>query len=267
MLKGPVARRYAEAVFEIGVESNTVDAWLQDVRLIAEYFSNRQLIFVLGEPNIRFDRKEAIVRDLLSEKIRPEAMGLALTLVERGLVALAGRVRDQFELLYNNYRGQDIAHVTSAMPLDDASRASITRQLETITGKRIILREQVDPALLGGVIARVGDTLIDGSVRRRLELLRRQIAQGGDTDDPLSGFEDIKPLLDLPGGGGVARPLPGGATPTDGAQSNAGSGSAPDNRGEPVGSLASSRGGVSASGAQRGYDSNRSGKRGKGRRR
>ncbi len=169
MLKGPVARRYAEAVFEIGVESNTVDAWLQDVRLIAEYFSNRQLIFVLGEPNIRFDRKEAIVRDLLSEKIRPEAMGLALTLVERGLVALAGRVRDQFELLYNNYRGQDIAHVTSAMPLDDASRASITRQLETITGKRIILREQVDPALLGGVIARVGDTLIDGSVRRRLE--------------------------------------------------------------------------------------------------
>jgi F-type H+-transporting ATPase subunit delta len=215
VLKGPVARRYAEAVFEIGVENNTVDAWLQDVRLIAEYFTNRQLIFILGEPNIRFEKKEAIIRDLLTGKIRPESMGLALTLAERGIVSYAGRVRDQFELLYNEYKGQAVAQVTSAMPLDDVERASITRQLENVTGKRILLKERVDTSLLGGVVARVGDTLIDGSVRRRLELLRRQIAQGGDMGDPLAGFEDVKPLLDLPGSGGVARPAPGSA-PTGG---------------------------------------------------
>lgn len=215
MLKGPVARRYAEAVFEIGRETNTVDAWLQDVRLIAEYFTNRQLIFILGEPNIRFEKKEAIVRDLLTGKIRPESMGLALTLAERGIVSYAGRVRDQFELLYNEYKGQAVAQVTSAMPLDEAERASITRQLENVTGKRILLKERVDHSLLGGVVARVGDTLIDGSVRRRLELLRRQIAQGGDMGDPLAGFDDVKPLLDLPGSGGAARPAPGSA-PTGG---------------------------------------------------
>lgn len=217
MLKGPVARRYAEAVFEIGVESNSVDAWLQDVRLIAEYFSNRQLTFILSEPNIRFERKEAIIRDLLGTKIRPESMGLALTLAQRGITSYAGRVRDQFELLYNNYKGQVVAQVTSAMPLDDASRAAIVRKLETMTGKRVILKELVDQTLLGGVIARVGDTLIDGSVRRRLAVLKRQIAQGGDMGEPLSGFEDLKPLLDLPGSGGVARPMPGaaGSTPKD----------------------------------------------------
>lgn len=217
MLKGPVARRYAEAVFEIGVESNSVDAWLQDVRLIAEYFSNRQLTFILSEPNIRFERKEAIIRDLLGTKIRPESMGLALTLAQRGITSYAGRVRDQFELLYNNYKGQVVAQVTSAMPLDDASRAAIVRKLETMTGKRVILKELVDQTLLGGVIARVGDTLIDGSVRRRLAVLKRQIAQGGDMGEPLSGFEDLKPLLDLPGRGGVARPMPGaaGSTPKD----------------------------------------------------
>ncbi|HEX8981862.1 MAG TPA: ATP synthase F1 subunit delta [Ktedonobacterales bacterium] len=217
MLKGPVARRYAEAVFEIGVESNSVDAWLQDVRLIAEYFSNRQLTFILSQPNIRFERKEAIIRDLLGTKIRPESMGLALTLAQRGITSYAGRVRDQFELLYNNYKGQVVAQVTSAMPLDDASRAAIVRKLETMTGKRVILKELVDQTLLGGVIARVGDTLIDGSVRRRLAVLKRQIAQGGDMGEPLSGFEDLKPLLDLPGSGGVARPMPGaaGSTPKD----------------------------------------------------
>jgi F-type H+-transporting ATPase subunit delta len=264
-------------VFEIGKDNNTVDAWLQDVRLIAEYFTNRQLVFILGEPNIRFERKEAIVRDLLGDKIRPEAMGLALTLVERGIASLAGRIRDQFELLYNDYRGQAVAQVTSAMPLDDATRASITRQLETITGKRIILHEQVDRSLLGGVTARVGDTLIDGSVRRRLELLRRQIAQGGDTGDPLNGFDDLKPLLDLPGGGGVARPLPNGAAQTDGAGPNV-AGSGPSDRGEPAGSLSLSsqretsaklatRVGVGAQAGRRGHDGANSGKRGRGRRR
>jgi len=232
VLTGPVARRYAQAVFEIGEEGKTLDAWLTDVRLIADYFTNRQLIFILGEPNIRFDRKEAIVRDLLGAKIRPEAMGLALTLVERGLVSLAGRIRDEFEKLYNDARGQAVAQVTSAMPLDDAARASITRQLQQMTGKHIILQEQVNSALLGGVTARVGDTLIDGSVRRRLELLRRQIAQGGDTGDPLTGFDDVMPLLDLPGSGGVARPLPGGQAPASDAPAN-GAGSGPSEKGGP----------------------------------
>jgi F-type H+-transporting ATPase subunit delta len=268
VLTGPVARRYAEAVFEIGKDDNTVDAWLQDVRLIAEYFTNRQLIFILGEPNIRFDRKEAIVRDLLGDKIRPEAMGLALTLVERGLVSLAGRIRDQFETLYNDYRGQAIAQVTSALPLDDAARASITRQLESITGKRIILHEQEDRSLLGGVIVRVGDTLIDGSVRRRLALLRRQIAQGGDTGDPLTGFDDVKPLLDLPGSGGMARPLPDSAAPEGDGHANS-AGSAPSDTngaGGPAGalSLASQR---DASAGRRGHDGKSGGRRSKGRRR
>lgn len=275
MLTGPVARRYAQAVFEIGDEGKTLDAWLTDVRLIADYFTNRQLIFILGEPNIRFERKEAIVRDLLGDKIHPEAMGLALTLVERGLVSLAGRIRTEFEKLYNDARGQAVAQVTSALPLDDAARASITRQLEQMTGKRIVMREQVDRALLGGVTARVGDTLIDGSVRRRLELLRRQIAQGGDTGDPLTGFDDLKPLLDLPGSGGVARPLPGGQIPASDAPAN-GAGSGPSDKGGPAGALSlSSQQETSATvdartseqPGRRGHNGARSVKRGKGRRR
>lgn len=277
MLSGPVARRYAEAVFEIGREDNTVDAWLSDVRLIAEYFANRQLIFVMGEPHIRIERKEAIVRDLLGDKIRPAAMGLALTLVERGLVGLAPRIARQFELLYDNYRGQAKAEVISAAPLDDASRALVTRRLEESTGKRILLTEKVDPSLIGGVMTRVGDTLVDGSVRRKLALLRRQIALGGDTGtDPLDGFDDLKPLLDLPGSGGVARALPTGAPTGDGSQP-LGDGPAQNGGSSPAGSAALPTRGQTAtmlepqprgSGepSERGYERSR-GKRGKGRRR
>lgn len=197
MLKGAVARRYAEAVFELGSEPgkpDTLDSWLNDVKTIADYFSNHSLAFILGEPNVRFDRKEAIVRDLLTDKVRPEALGLALAMVESSIVALAPRVRDEFERLYNDYRGTAVAYVTSAMALDDAARASIIRQMEQLTGKRIPaenLRESVDPSLLGGATVRVGDTLIDGSVRRRLELLRRRIEEGGDLGGSMDGLDDL----------------------------------------------------------------------------
>ena len=205
MLKGAVARRYAEAVFEIGVEQKTLDTWRADVATIAEYFGARQLAFILGEPNIRFERKEAIVRDLLATKVQPDSLKFALLLAERNLVGIAPRVSEEFDRLYDNYRGQAQAQVTTAMPLDDEMRARIAADLQAMTGKRILLQEKVDPSILGGVIARVGDTLIDGSVRRKLQLLREQIRQGGfgGPSDGLDGFTDLPLLPDLGPVGGA----------------------------------------------------------------
>ena len=179
MLKGATARRYAEAVFEIGVEQGTVDRWRTDLSTIAEYFGDHSLSFILGEPNIAFDRKELIVKDLLASKLQPDALGLALLLVERNLVELARRIYSEYDLLYNDYHNQIVAEVTTALPLEAESREMIQRDLQEITGKKILLQERVDPSILGGAVARVGDTLIDGSVKRRLTLLRQQILRGG----------------------------------------------------------------------------------------
>lgn len=191
MLKGATARRYAQAVFEIGVEQGTVDRWRDDLRTLAEYYGDRHLLFVLREPKIPFARKEQIVRDLLGSKVQPEALNLALLLVERGLAEIGPALNTQFEKLYNDYRGQAVAQVTTAIPLDATLRGQIADDLQRITGKRILLQERVDPSILGGVVARVGDTLIDGSLRRRFALLRDQIVQGslgGPDDGTLAGL-------------------------------------------------------------------------------
>lgn len=202
MSNAGVARRYAEAAFEISVEQQALDRWRADIGVIAEYFGNHQLKFILGEPNVRLERKEQIVRDLLAEKVQPQALSFALVLTERSLVGLAPRIKDAFELLYNDYKGQIPATVTTAVPLDDPTRQRIVTDLQTQTGKRIMLDERVDPSILGGAIVRVGDTLMDGSVRQRLAILRTQIAQGAFSgpDDGLDGFSDLFVPPQGPGG-------------------------------------------------------------------
>jgi F-type H+-transporting ATPase subunit delta len=211
VLKGATARRYAQAVFELAAEQNALDRWLADLRTIEEYFGNRQLAFILGEPNVQFGRKEQVVQDLLGGKLRPDALGLALLLVERGFISLAPRIRFEFERLYDDHLGQAHAEVTTATPLDEETRDRLRRDLAEITGKRIILHEHVDPSILGGAMARVGDTLIDGSVRRRLALLRQQILRGGSLGGPEDGGNGRGPSG--PGGPGNGKPSGGGTTP------------------------------------------------------
>ena len=127
MLKGAIARRYAEAAFELGEEKQTLDRWLNDLRTIADYLGDRQLTFILSEPNIQFARKEQVVRDLLQDKVQKDALGLALLMVERQHVEGVKAVRDEFERLYDNYRGQAHAEVTTATPLDDDLREQVRR--------------------------------------------------------------------------------------------------------------------------------------------
>ena len=113
MLKGAIARRYAEAAFELGVEHQTLDRWLNDLRTIADYLGARQLTFILSEPNIQFDRKEQVVRDLLQDKVQKDALGLALLIVQRQHIEGVKMVRDEFERLYDNHRGQAHAMLSS----------------------------------------------------------------------------------------------------------------------------------------------------------
>ncbi len=179
MLKGAVARRYAEAVFDLGVQQGTLDRWQSDLHLIAEAYSNRKLSFILRQPRIPFARKEGIVRDLLEKRVMPQALSLALLLVERELVELGPKVAEAFDQQLNDYRNQATAIVTSAVPLEAAQQAEVKSYLQALTGRTISLETRVDPSILGGLIAQIGDTLIDGSVRRRLALLRDQIIRGG----------------------------------------------------------------------------------------
>jgi F-type H+-transporting ATPase subunit delta len=88
---------------------------------------------------------------------------------------LVPEIATQFRRLLNEYRGIAVAQVTTAVPIDDRQKAVIASRLGRRLGKTVTLEERVDPSILGGVIAQVGDTVIDGSIRGRLERLRRTL--------------------------------------------------------------------------------------------
>ena len=175
MLKGAIARRYAGAIFDIAVKQNTLDQTLSDVQEIARLFSKHSLAYLLREPNIPAERKEAAIRQALASKVLPTSLNLALLVVQRGLVELMPNIARELHQLVLDYKNEATAQVTTATKLDKSTQRQVQQALERMTGKKIVLETRVQPNILGGVVARVGDKVIDGSVERRLKLLQQQL--------------------------------------------------------------------------------------------
>jgi F-type H+-transporting ATPase subunit delta len=181
MLKGAIARRYAGAIFDIGMKQNTLDRTLEDVQEIAKLFSIRKLAYLLREPNIPAERKETAIRQGLASKVLPTSLNLALLVVQRELVDLMPNIARELNQLVLDQKNEAKAEVTTATQLDEMTQSQVQRALERMTGKKIMLETRVQPNILGGVVARVGDQVIDGSVERRLKLLQQQLLTGVST--------------------------------------------------------------------------------------
>ena len=194
MLKGAIARRYAQAIFEIGRKQNTLDRTLDDVREIARLFAHRKLAYLLREPKIPVQRKETAIRQALASKVLPTSLNLALLVVQRELVDLMQNIARELEQLVFDYKNQATAQVTTATKLDEAQSSLVKKALERRTGKTILMQTKVEPGILGGVIARIGDQVIDGSVRYRLTALQQQLL--ADVSSSNSSSADLLPATD-----------------------------------------------------------------------
>jgi F-type H+-transporting ATPase subunit delta len=178
MLKGAIARRYAEAMLGLALKQNTLDRTLEDVQGLGQLFSKHTLAFLLREPKISAQRKETVLREALSTRVLPTSLNLALLIVQRGLVDLMPKIATEFQQMVFDYKNQAMAEVTTAAPMDSKQQLLVKQALERKTGKTILLQTKVNPDILGGVVARVGDQVIDGSVQQRLQALKRQLLNG-----------------------------------------------------------------------------------------
>lgn len=169
-------RRYAEAAFQLATRDGTIEQWRRELEE-ASATAEGQLMDALANPALPLDeRLEAADRVFanLSQPVR----NIVFLLVRRGRIEQLARVVAEFIRLDDRRQGITHATATSAAPLTDLEVRALTARLEQMTGGGVALATSVDESLLGGLIVRVGDRLIDGSVRGRLERLRFQLASG-----------------------------------------------------------------------------------------
>lgn len=170
-------RRYAEASFEIALRDESVAAWRSSLESAVATLETGDLAAVLANPALPLDQRVDVAGQVFAG-LDPKVRSLALLLVRRGRIEQLPRVASEFRRL-DDARNQIVhATVTSAAPLDAEELRAIEARLGEMTGGRVALDTAVDPDLLGGLVVRVGDRLIDGSVRGRLERLRNQLASG-----------------------------------------------------------------------------------------
>lgn len=169
-------RRYAEAAFQLATRDGSIETWRRELEQAAAA-TDGQLMDVLANPALALDQRLDAANRVLAD-LSQSVRNIVFLLVRRRRIEQLPRVVAEFIRLDDRRLGITHATATSAAPLTDLETRALTARLEQMTGGRIALATNVDESLLGGLIVRVGDRLIDGSVRGRLERLRNQLAAG-----------------------------------------------------------------------------------------
>jgi len=167
---------YAQAIFDIARSEGSLETVENELFQFSQLFQgNEQLREKLTDQTLPVEKRQAIVEDLLGQKVSHVTVNIISFIVG------AGRARELPEIVNRLVeraaaeRQREVAEVRSAIMLDDEQQRRLTEALERATGKKIELKIIQDPSVIGGLVARVGDTVIDGTVRRRLEQLRESL--------------------------------------------------------------------------------------------
>jgi len=174
MIRDTAAKRYARAAFEVALDHGTLDRWSDDLRLIAAVAGDAEALAHLANTKVPLAQRYRLLEAML-EGIDPQAMNLARLLVAKGRAGLAPQITEAYLGLVDDHRGIAHATVVTAVPLSDTEREAVEKRLGEVSGKQVIAHTEVDPDIVGGLVARIGDKVIDGSTHGKLLALRRSL--------------------------------------------------------------------------------------------
>ena len=176
VLRDVAGRRYARAISELAREQDAFDAWSDAAEGLEALTAEPQHVAVLQGDGMTDERFRAIVEEAVPG-IGTMQLNLFRLLRRKGRLGLGPSVASYFRELWNEQRGLERAVVRTAVAIDDERRSRIARELSQWTGKSVEVEAEVDPTLVGGAVIRIGDRLIDGSVRGRLRRLRAELTR------------------------------------------------------------------------------------------
>lgn len=176
MIPEPAARRYAEASYQIAREKGSEDAWRVGLQALSALYRDPAAQGFLANSSVLPEQKQQLVERALAG-VDQNVLNLALLLLRRRRAQLGPQIAVAYDEILDRAKGVSHAFVTSAVALTDDERRDVERKLREITGGDVILNMSVDESIIGGLVVRIGDRLIDGSTRGRLIALKERLAE------------------------------------------------------------------------------------------
>ncbi|MCG8653973.1 MAG: ATP synthase F1 subunit delta [Pirellulales bacterium] len=175
-----LGKTYAQALLGAANSAGAAEQVIEQLgQLVDQYLGNSpQLDAAFRSPRIDEHEKSRVIDRLFAEQFHPVLVKFLKVMAGRGRLGFVRAVREAAEDMHDEMLGRVLASVQTAVPLDDALRAQITERLGAVMNKQVRLRESVDPALIGGMLIRVGDRVFDSSVSNRLDKMARRTRDG-----------------------------------------------------------------------------------------
>lgn len=174
-----VAKRYAQALFELGTEASNVAGLTEDVKKVAAaYETSAELRSVVDNPLVSEPQRLGVMKELADRLgLSPTAKNAIGLITARRRIAALPLIAKELARMSDERSGIVRATVTSAAPLSETYFQKLQREIERLTGKKVLFERKQDPSLIAGVVVRIGDRVIDGSAKARLEQVRQQLTQ------------------------------------------------------------------------------------------
>lgn len=172
-----VARPFASALFRHGVKSGQLAAWQEVLNTLKAYCGHESLQRTFKDPRISGEQLGGLVVSLVSEQLPENGKNFIGLLADSGRLDLLPEIADLFAQLHRDHEKRADVTITSAREIGDGHKELISKAMERRLGRQVKITTLIDEAMVGGAIIRVGDQVIDGSMRGRLEQLSQQLGQ------------------------------------------------------------------------------------------
>jgi F-type H+-transporting ATPase subunit delta len=179
MIEGRLGRRYAKALFDLAREVGEEEKIGQEIDQLHAAYSGSELQGVLTNPALSLDRrKNILIQVSKSQQLSRLTTNFVLALLERDRLAYLPGIVTRYRELLNQAKGRVEAKVVGASPLEPEMLDRVREVLAKISGKKVVLQQETDAGLIGGLLVGLQDTIYDGSVRTQLEKMKQRIARG-----------------------------------------------------------------------------------------
>ena len=184
MIPESVYRKYSQAMFDIAGKTNSLETMVKDMKTVREVLrENEDLRKFLGNPLITAGVKKETLEQIFSGAVAPVVCQFLYVMVDRRREEAMTEAVDCFIDLARAAQNIEVAKIRLIKPLTAEEEHTLVAKLEELTGKKIEPLYYIDPTILGGVVIRIGDQVIDGSLKRQIRNMERSLLQGSAANE------------------------------------------------------------------------------------